>query len=290
MGTWSITPDTGLASIDQNGLLTYQQHTSDVTYTISYSDDEGCSTSKNVTIKKCVPTCDCSRLTVLGKLNISKDGGDNITIGTLSKASCMSNPRASSSESWLSNITVSGNDIKATVALNSGDSRIGSVTVTVDKDGGGTCDRTMSIMQQAGEAPCPYPDDTITIRMYRATLPHYQSYFVLTDAPITEDANEWIRNSGYHYKSPTDIFEDIIVGEYNYEECNVSTFSTDCKYCSIKTGTYSNKFLQVGVKYYCYYPINDQWVSHHFFTMPSAEYCQEHTNPTTKICDVIWGE
>lgn len=60
MGTWSITPDTGLASIDQNGLLTYSEHTSDITYTISYSDDEGCSTSKNVTIKKCTPPpADC---------------------------------------------------------------------------------------------------------------------------------------------------------------------------------------------------------------------------------------
>ena len=155
MGTWSITPDTGLASIDQNGLLTYQEHTSDVTYTISYSDSEGCSASKSVTIKGCTPGCDCTDLTVTGKTDISKDGGSSITIGTFSKASCMSNPRASSSTSWLSNLSVSGNDIKATVETNTGDTRNGSVTVTVDQDGGGTCDKTMSITQQAGVVPPP---------------------------------------------------------------------------------------------------------------------------------------
>ena len=146
---WSINPSS-LASIDQNGVLTYQQHTSDTVYTISYSDDEGCEATKNVTIYGCTP-CNCADLTVTGKTDISKDGGDNVTIGTLSKASCMSNPRASSSESWLSNLSVSGNDIKATVAANSSaSSRNGSVTVTVDKDGGGTCDKTMSITQSAG--------------------------------------------------------------------------------------------------------------------------------------------
>ena len=146
---WSISPDTGLASIDQNGVLTYQQHTSDQTYTISYSDDD-CTKDKSVTIYACTP-CSCTDFTVTGKTDISKDSGDNVTIGTFSKASCMSNPRASSSTSWLSNLSVSGNDIKATVEANSeSSSRNGSVTVTVDKDGGGTCDKTMSITQSAG--------------------------------------------------------------------------------------------------------------------------------------------
>ena len=145
---WSINPSS-LASIDQNGVLSYQQHTSDITYEISYSDDD-CTTSKSVTIYACTP-CNCADLTVTGKTDISKDSGDNVTIGTFSKASCMSNPRASSSTSWLSNLSVSGNDIKATVEANSeSSSRNGSVTVTVDKEGGGTCEKTMSITQQAG--------------------------------------------------------------------------------------------------------------------------------------------
>jgi hypothetical protein len=79
----------------------------------------------------------------------------------------MSNPRASSTTSWLSSLSVSGNDIKATVASNSGSSRNGSVTVTVDKEGGGTCDKTMSITQQAGEGPTPPEKHTYTLTYTR---------------------------------------------------------------------------------------------------------------------------
>lgn len=52
MGTWSISPDTGLVSIDNNGLLTYQEHTEDTVYTISYADGT-CTASKEITIKGC---------------------------------------------------------------------------------------------------------------------------------------------------------------------------------------------------------------------------------------------
>ena len=53
MGTWSITPNTGLASIDNTGKLTYQEHTEDRVYTISYSDDTCGTITKEITIKKC---------------------------------------------------------------------------------------------------------------------------------------------------------------------------------------------------------------------------------------------
>lgn len=53
MGTWSITPNTGLASIDNTGKLTYQEHTEDRVYTISYSDDTCGTITKETTIKKC---------------------------------------------------------------------------------------------------------------------------------------------------------------------------------------------------------------------------------------------
>lgn len=53
MGTWSISPDTGLASIDQNGKLTYQEHTEDKVYTIKYEDDTCGTITKDITIKKC---------------------------------------------------------------------------------------------------------------------------------------------------------------------------------------------------------------------------------------------
>lgn len=52
MGTWSIEPNTGLVSIDNNGLLTYQEHTEDTQYTISYADGT-CTASKLITIKGC---------------------------------------------------------------------------------------------------------------------------------------------------------------------------------------------------------------------------------------------
>lgn len=61
---WSISPNNGLVSINQNGLLTYQQHTSDVTYTISYDDDEGCSATKRVVIKACTPSGPTKRVQI----------------------------------------------------------------------------------------------------------------------------------------------------------------------------------------------------------------------------------
>lgn len=144
------------ASIDGSGNASFPKNeTSDYKeYTITYTDDSDptCTGSTTYKVPPCeLPPCECTSFTVTGKTDISKDGGSNITIGTLSKASCMSNPRASSSESWLSSLSVSGNDIKATVASNSdSSSRNGSVTVTVDKDDGGTCDKTMNITQSAG--------------------------------------------------------------------------------------------------------------------------------------------
>jgi hypothetical protein len=112
------------------------------------------------TCPKCV--CDCDNLTVTGKTNIVAEGGDSITIGSLSMVSCMSNPRASSTASWLSDINVSGTDIKAIVEANTGTStRTASVTVTVDKDGD-TCSKNMTIKQKGSSPEC-YIDGADTI-------------------------------------------------------------------------------------------------------------------------------
>lgn len=56
MGTWSISPDTGLVSIDNTGKLTYQEHTEDTNYTISYTDSDCGTITKNITVKACTPT------------------------------------------------------------------------------------------------------------------------------------------------------------------------------------------------------------------------------------------
>jgi hypothetical protein len=55
MATWSISPDTSYVSIDNTGKLTYQRHTADTQYTVSYVGDNGCTASKEITIKRCDP-------------------------------------------------------------------------------------------------------------------------------------------------------------------------------------------------------------------------------------------
>lgn len=57
MATWSITGSGGtdLVSIDNTGKLTYQEHTEDTVYTISYVGDDGGKASKEITIKGCDP-------------------------------------------------------------------------------------------------------------------------------------------------------------------------------------------------------------------------------------------
>ena len=53
MGTWSIDPSGTLASIDSAGKVTYQEHTEDTNYTITYQDDTCGTITKSLTIKKC---------------------------------------------------------------------------------------------------------------------------------------------------------------------------------------------------------------------------------------------
>lgn len=288
MGNWSIEPNTGLVSINNNGLLTFQEHNTDTEYTIKYSDND-CSATKKITIRAC-SSCDCSSLTVTGKTDISSNGGSNITIGSFSKTSCMSNARASSTDSWLSNIAISGGEVKATVAASTSDSRNGSVTITVDKNGGGTCQKTMTITQKKD---CPHAGEVIDIKIYRSSMPPKNTTFYLLDSKITDStsdaAKEWILNNGYQYRTPSDIYEDLLIGKYNYTGCNVSDFSTESKYCNISSSTYSNKKLEIGGVYYCYHYNSGQWVQHLTYEIPTAEYCQEHVVAWCNCCWVIYN-
>ena len=63
MGNWSINPNT-LASIDDNGKATFQKHTEDVEYTITYNDNVTGVTTKKFMVYGCseppVPPVDCS--------------------------------------------------------------------------------------------------------------------------------------------------------------------------------------------------------------------------------------
>ena len=52
MGTWSISPSS-LASIDNNGLVFFREHSSDTSYRITYQDDECGTLTKDVTVFAC---------------------------------------------------------------------------------------------------------------------------------------------------------------------------------------------------------------------------------------------
>ena len=60
MGNWSINPNT-LASIDDNGKATFQEHTQDTNYTIKYNDGTSDNITKTFTVYACSqPPVDCS--------------------------------------------------------------------------------------------------------------------------------------------------------------------------------------------------------------------------------------
>ena len=59
MGKWSITPKNDLAKIDENGLITFSKHESDITYLVSYEDEKGTIT-KSITAKACSGPTDCN--------------------------------------------------------------------------------------------------------------------------------------------------------------------------------------------------------------------------------------
>ncbi len=283
---WNISPTD--ASIDNNGHARFPRNTSNKSksYTVTYTDDVGYSERKTYRIPPCTVVCECSDLTITPSSTLSRDGGNNVTIGTISMVDCMSSPTVTSSESWLSNLSVSGTDIKANVSSNQSSERSSNVTVTVNTVDGDTCDNTMSVTQ----ASCPYPDDTIPILLYRATIPHHCTFFVLLDSPISDSDKDWIIESGYKFYPPASLTEDINIGEYIYENCEVGNFATNCQYCSIKNGMHSNKKLEVGKKYYWYYYLSssNQWVDNHKFVLPTEEYCQEHVNRYCHCCYVIY--
>ena len=76
MGTWSITPNE-LASIDENGVVNFGEHSEDILYTITYTDDNGKTSSVKYEVKKCgeIP----SACTITANISGLKDG-DTATI------------------------------------------------------------------------------------------------------------------------------------------------------------------------------------------------------------------
>ena len=191
---WSINPSS-LASIDQNGVLSYQEHTSDVTYEISYSDDEGCSVTKSVTIKKCAPPpADCpeSGGTGLGgAIYMARDfisseaetehpiafhTGDTTFIGT---------PTISCDGTIITNAQMGSiyappgyQWIDLTHIANDGPERTGATVTISAPTTNGTCTYTVSLKQKKS------PDNTfkVSIEFSEAHVAGYGSYVRFLDA------------------------------------------------------------------------------------------------------------
>ena len=58
MGTWSISPSTGVTNVG-NGKFVFDRHETDETYTITYTNGD-CTTSTEYTVTHCDPTFNCS--------------------------------------------------------------------------------------------------------------------------------------------------------------------------------------------------------------------------------------
>lgn len=163
METWSISPSSDIASIDSStGEARFGNHTSDVTYTISYNDSTCGTITKSFTVYKCgtPSTCTCSDLTVNGK-TIESEGGTNITIGTYS-TTCVTNIGASADKEWVTITSTSGGVIKATVGSYGGttDNRTATITVTgTAADESSSCSKPFTLTQKKqGGSTCDCDD------------------------------------------------------------------------------------------------------------------------------------
>lgn len=92
--------------------------------------------------------CEC-KITASPGATISKDGGSNLTIGSYSATSCVTNIGATSNQAWVTNLSASGGQVKGNVAANTSTSgRTANITVT-GKNGSDTCYSRFTITQAA---------------------------------------------------------------------------------------------------------------------------------------------
>lgn len=160
MGTWSISPSSDIASINSStGEARFDNHTSDVTYTISYNDSTCGTITKSFTVHKCgtPSTCTCDDLTVNGK-TIDAAGGSDKTVATYT-ANCVSNIGASANEDWVTITSTSGGIIKATVGAytDTTQNRTATITITGTSDNG-NCSKPATLTQKkqgGGTCGCP---------------------------------------------------------------------------------------------------------------------------------------
>ena len=176
MGTWSITPNNGLASIDANsGVATFKKHTSDTTYTIHFSDTTctGGEVTKTFMVFACSqPTCVCSAFSattsgtrvpsttssteyIVGRYTAATNCTDSITI----------TPRTGTD--FLTGLRASGGNIYAKVAVaNTGSERSSTYFV---RQGG--CEDYFTAYQSSGGTPPTPTTCTCTATPVTTSLP-----------------------------------------------------------------------------------------------------------------------
>ena len=164
MGTWSITPSSSIASIDNNGRATFGNHDSTVTYIIKYQGDDCGTLTTSFTVYKCETpsTCTCGDLTVGGK-TVSAEGGSNKVVAKYT-AGCVTNIGASSDKDWVTITSTSGGEIKATVGAytDTTQDRTATITITGTSDNGNCSKQATLTQSKQGGATCDCNTANIT--------------------------------------------------------------------------------------------------------------------------------
>ena len=176
MGTWSITPNNGLASIDANsGVATFREHTSDVTYTIHFSDSTctGGEVTKTFMVFACSqPTCVCSTFSAAtsGTRVPSTTSSTEYIVGRYTAATNCSDSISISARAgtdFLTGLRASGGNIYAKVAVaNTGSER--SSTYFVRQ---GSCEDYFTAYQSSGGTPPTPTPCTCTATPVTTKLP-----------------------------------------------------------------------------------------------------------------------
>lgn len=101
MGNWSINPNT-LASIDDNGKATFQEHTQDTNYTITYNDGTSGNITKTFTVYACSqPPVDCSKYEFSNVGGEVSSSGGVVSMGYSSTAEADLSFSSEKSDSWI---------------------------------------------------------------------------------------------------------------------------------------------------------------------------------------------
>lgn len=162
MATWSISPNDGGASIT-NGVATFPKNTgtTNIEYTITYIDDNGCSGETKYTIPSGSTCqggeCGCSALG-LNKTSVSLESGeDSSSVGVTFNGStvdlCNYSVEVESGSEWLSADKYEHEITVSATKNTSASSRVGKVRVYVE---GTKCDDVITVTQEGSVTDVTY--------------------------------------------------------------------------------------------------------------------------------------